>query len=413
MESLRPRCGSKASQRSRSRKRTLPSTRTRDSQLSAWASEQSRRSLAGDARSGSRLASGRRQLCRARAWAGFRIGPADDSGSRRDRSTTAAGCHVAGGAWTEQCSTSDPRGRRRTGEPVISRRWPALHWQSFVVAKGWAAAADPIYAMLGSRRTPRSTSSPAGEWTGGPSPAPADASIASDTARRGTGALGKVVLRLRRCGSRGERFRGDKRRGNRRNGVGSAGRCLPSSDEAVRGPVEGHRAHGRCQPHRQCHYSRTCCLNSAVIAAAARPGWGIGGADAILAWPARVAAVRAFRARAGDQQLMDHEWPEAERAQFLAARLNIPSSPGSRTAHPDPRQHQCAQSTSGCRRWTVREAHERMDRVEEASSGASGNEISSPRSEGQTAGKPCVVELRIARHDELPFPGRCFVTGGR
>ena len=66
-------------------------------------------------------------------------------------------------------------------------------------------------------------------------------------------------------------------------------------------------------------------------------------------------------------QLMDREWPEDEREAFLAAAREYPELAG---------LHDLRTRTSGAHRfvqfhvwvpgdWTVREAHERMDAVEE------------------------------------------------
>jgi ferrous-iron efflux pump FieF len=118
------------------------------------------------------------------------------------------------------------------------------------------------------------------------------------------------------------------------------------------------------------HYQSDLLLNSAVIAALLLDqGVGIRGADALfgigialwLLWGA-------FRAsHFAVNQLMDREWPEEERARFLAAAAEYPELAG---------LHDLRTRTSGTHNfaqfhvwvpadWTVREAHDRMDLVEE------------------------------------------------
>jgi ferrous-iron efflux pump FieF len=119
------------------------------------------------------------------------------------------------------------------------------------------------------------------------------------------------------------------------------------------------------------HYQSDLLLNSAVIAALLLDqAAGVRGADALfgiaialwLLWSAYRASNLAIN------QLMDHEWPEAQRAQFLAAAHEYPELAG---------LHDLRTRTSGTHQfaqfhvwvpgdWTVREAHDRMDRVEEA-----------------------------------------------
>ena len=119
------------------------------------------------------------------------------------------------------------------------------------------------------------------------------------------------------------------------------------------------------------HYQSDLLLNSAVIAALLLDqAAGVRGADALfgiaialwLLWSAYRASSLAIN------QLMDHEWPEAQRAQFLAAAREYPELAG---------LHDLRTRTSGTHQfaqfhvwvpgdWTVREAHDRMDRVEEA-----------------------------------------------
>jgi ferrous-iron efflux pump FieF len=76
----------------------------------------------------------------------------------------------------------------------------------------------------------------------------------------------------------------------------------------------------------------------------------------------------AFRASSeAINQLMDREWPEKERQEFLAAAAEYPELVG---------LHDCRTRKSGTLRfvqfhvwvpaeWTVKEAHDRLDRVEE------------------------------------------------
>ena len=118
------------------------------------------------------------------------------------------------------------------------------------------------------------------------------------------------------------------------------------------------------------HYQSDLLLNSAVIAALVLDqGAGLRGADALFGigiavwlmyggWRASTFAIN---------QLMDREWPEEERARFLAAAAEYPELAG---------LHDLRTRTSGTYQfaqfhvwvpadWTVREAHDRMDRVEE------------------------------------------------
>ena len=118
------------------------------------------------------------------------------------------------------------------------------------------------------------------------------------------------------------------------------------------------------------HYQSDLMLNLAVIAALLLDQWlRIRGADALfgiaiamwLLWGAFRASSHAV------DQLMDHEWPEEERARFLAAAADYPELAG---------LHDLRTRTSGTHQfapfhvwvpadWTVREAHDRMDKVEE------------------------------------------------
>jgi len=118
------------------------------------------------------------------------------------------------------------------------------------------------------------------------------------------------------------------------------------------------------------HYQSDLLLNAAVIAALLLDQWaGLGGADAafgiaIALW-LLYGALRASRFAVN--QLMDREWPEEERARFLAAAAEYPELAG---------LHDLRTRTSGTHQfaqfhvwvpadWTVRHAHDRMDRVEE------------------------------------------------
>lgn len=118
------------------------------------------------------------------------------------------------------------------------------------------------------------------------------------------------------------------------------------------------------------HYKSDLALNSAVIAALLLDqAVGIAGADALfglaialwLGWGAWRGASEAV------DQLMDKEWPEAEREQFLAAAADYPELAG---------LHDLRTRRSGLLRfvqfhvwvpadWTVRYAHDRLDPVEE------------------------------------------------
>ena len=119
------------------------------------------------------------------------------------------------------------------------------------------------------------------------------------------------------------------------------------------------------------HYKSDLALNGAVIVAlvldqalhvrGADPIFGIGIA-AWLMWGAWRASGEAVN------QLMDHEWPEDERRQFLAAAGQFPELKG---------LHDLRTRKSGTLRfvqfhvwvppeWTVKEAHDRLDRVEES-----------------------------------------------
>lgn len=119
------------------------------------------------------------------------------------------------------------------------------------------------------------------------------------------------------------------------------------------------------------HYQSDLLLNAAVIAALLLDQWiRIPGSDAVFgiaiavwllfgAWRASSEAI---------DQLMDKEWPEEDRKRFLAAAAEYPELAGLhdlRTRRSG--THQFAQFHVWVPAdWTVREAHDRMDQVEEA-----------------------------------------------
>ena len=118
------------------------------------------------------------------------------------------------------------------------------------------------------------------------------------------------------------------------------------------------------------HYKSDLMLNGSVIVALVlEQALHVAGADAVfgiaialwLAWGAFRASSEAIA------QLMDQEWPENERQQFLAAAAGYPELQG---------LHDLRTRKSGTLRfvqfhvwvpaeWTVQEAHDRLDAVEE------------------------------------------------
>jgi ferrous-iron efflux pump FieF len=118
------------------------------------------------------------------------------------------------------------------------------------------------------------------------------------------------------------------------------------------------------------HYSSDLMLNGSVIVALALDQFaGLAGADAVFGLVIALWLVYgAWRASAhAVDQLMDKEWPEELRARFLAATREYPELGG---------LHDLRTRTSGTHHfaqfhvwvpadWTVQEAHDRLDRVEE------------------------------------------------
>lgn len=118
------------------------------------------------------------------------------------------------------------------------------------------------------------------------------------------------------------------------------------------------------------HYASDLMLNSSVIVALVLDQYaGLAGADAVfgllialwLLWGAWTSSSHAL------DQLMDREWPEEQREKFLAAAREYPELAG---------LHDFRTRTSGTHNfaqfhvwvpagWTIAEAHERMDRIEE------------------------------------------------
>ena len=118
------------------------------------------------------------------------------------------------------------------------------------------------------------------------------------------------------------------------------------------------------------HYKSDLMLNGAVIVALVLDqALHIAGADALFGIGIALWLVwGAFRASSeAVNQLMDREWPEEERQRFLAACADYPELEG---------LHDLRTRTSGTVRfvqfhvwvpadWTVKQAHDRLDRVEE------------------------------------------------
>ena len=119
------------------------------------------------------------------------------------------------------------------------------------------------------------------------------------------------------------------------------------------------------------HYQSDLLLNGSVIVALLLDQYaGLTGADAVFGL--FIAAWLVFGAWRSSShainQLMDREWPESQRAAFLAAAADYPELKG---------LHDLRTRTSGSNHfvqfhvwvpgdWTVREAHDRLDLVEEA-----------------------------------------------
>lgn len=120
----------------------------------------------------------------------------------------------------------------------------------------------------------------------------------------------------------------------------------------------------------QLHYASDLMLNGSVIAALVLDQYaGIVGADALFGllialWLVRGAWLSSSRSL---DQLMDREWPDELREQFLAAAKEYPELAG---------LHDFRTRTSGTHNfaqfhvwvpadWTVREAHDRLDRAEQ------------------------------------------------
>jgi ferrous-iron efflux pump FieF len=118
------------------------------------------------------------------------------------------------------------------------------------------------------------------------------------------------------------------------------------------------------------HYKSDLMLNAAVVAALLLDqAAGVPGADALFGIAIALWLVWGGYRAAGEaiNQLMDKEWPEDERQAFLAAAAEYPELEG---------LHDFRTRKSGTlrfvqfhvwvpARWTVREAHDRLDRVEE------------------------------------------------
>ena len=120
----------------------------------------------------------------------------------------------------------------------------------------------------------------------------------------------------------------------------------------------------------QLHYASDLALNGSVIAALALDQYaGIVGADALFGLLIAVWLVRGAWLSSSHSldQLMDRDWPDELRKQFLAAAREYPELAG---------LHDFRTRTSGTHNfaqfhvwvpadWTVREAHDRLDRAEQ------------------------------------------------
>jgi ferrous-iron efflux pump FieF len=120
----------------------------------------------------------------------------------------------------------------------------------------------------------------------------------------------------------------------------------------------------------QLHYASDLLLNGSVIAALVLDQYaGVVGADAVFGllialWLVRGAWMSSSQAL---DQLMDREWPDELREQFLAAAKDYPELAG---------LHDLRTRTSGTHHfaqfhvwvpadWTVKQAHDRLDRAEQ------------------------------------------------
>lgn len=118
------------------------------------------------------------------------------------------------------------------------------------------------------------------------------------------------------------------------------------------------------------HYKSDLLLNSAVIVALVLDQWlALRGADAAFGLAIALWLLWGAWRAAGESvnQLMDAEWPEEKRAAFLTACADYPELKGI---------HDVRTRTSGAydfvqfhvwvpQHWTVREAHDRLDPIEE------------------------------------------------
>ena len=118
------------------------------------------------------------------------------------------------------------------------------------------------------------------------------------------------------------------------------------------------------------HYASDLMLNGSVIAALALDQYaGLVGADALFGLLIALWLAKSAWAASSDvlDQLMDREWPDELREEFLAATRDYPELAG---------LHDLRTRTSGTHHfaqfhvwvpadWTVRKAHDRLDRVEE------------------------------------------------